>query len=127
MAEGLARRRFGPGVRIASAGSRPTALNPYAVSVLAEIGIDIAGQRAKGMESVAVETFELVVTLCAEEECPVLPPGSRRLHWPIDDPAAHAPEASPQAILTRFRRARDAIAARLDELAVAFRSASTET
>jgi len=130
MAEGVARRLLGPGARVASAGSRPTAINPYAISVLAEIGIDISGQRAKGMDAIAADAFDLVVTLCAEAECPVLPGGIRRLHWPVDDPAAHPSNAAPEAILTRFRRARDAIIARIGELAVELRSqpaGATET
>jgi arsenate reductase len=116
MAEGIARRLLGPAVRVASAGSRPTAVSPYAVSVLAEIGIDISDQRAKGMDAVAADAFDVVVTLCGEAECPVLPAGVRQLHWPLDDPAAHPPNAPPETIRQRFRHARDAIVARLGGL-----------
>ncbi|MBW8270285.1 arsenate reductase ArsC [Caldovatus aquaticus] len=109
MAEGLARARFGPGRRIASAGSRPGVLHPLAVAAMAEIGIDISGQRSKGIEEVDLSRFDTIVTLCAEEVCPVVPGRVRRLHWPIPDPAA-------AGTLEAFRAARDAIARRLDEL-----------
>jgi arsenate reductase len=117
MAEGLAWRLLGPAVRVASAGSRPRAVNPYAISALAEIGIDISGQQPKAIEAVATDGFDIVVTLCAEAECPVLPGAARKLHWPIDDPAAHSPNARPEAIRQRFRNARDALMARLAGLA----------
>jgi arsenate reductase len=80
---------------------------------MAEIGIDISGQHAKGINAVDADSFDVVVTLCAEADCPVLPSVARRLHWPIDDPAAHPPNAPPEAIRQRFRHARDALIARL--------------
>ena len=78
MAEGLARARFGGGVRVQSAGSAPSAVNPLAVRVMAEIGIDVSGQRSKHVETIDPATVDLVVTLCADEVCPALPGAARR-------------------------------------------------
>ena len=112
MAEGLARARFGSRVRVASAGSAPTAVHPLAVAVLDELGIDIRGQRSTGVDAVDPAAVDVAVTLCAEEVCPVFPGTVRRLHWPMPDPAG-APEADR---LARFRSVRDAIARRLADL-----------
>lgn len=112
MAEGLARARFGDRVRVQSAGSAPSAVNPMAIEVLAEAGIDIAHHVSKSVASIDPSTVDLVITLCAEEVCPVVLGGARRLHWPLPDPAA-APEAERRE---RFRKVRDEIAARLEQL-----------
>lgn len=114
MAEGLARARFGGGVRVQSAGSAPSAVNPLAARVMAEIGIDVSGQRSKHVETIDLATVDVVVTLCADEVCPVLPGEARRLHWPLPDPAAAA--GSEGERLDRFRSVRDEIAARLAQL-----------
>jgi arsenate reductase len=70
MAEGLARRAFGPDVRVQSAGSRATHVNPLAVAVMQESGIDISNQSSKAVDTIDPTTVGLVVTLCAEEVCP---------------------------------------------------------
>lgn len=100
--------------RFFSAGSKPNSVHPLAIEAMREIGIDIAGQRSKGMDEVPLGEADIVVTLCAEEVCPVVPPGVRRLHWPIPDPAAA--EGSQEERLAAFRAARDDIARRLDSL-----------
>jgi arsenate reductase (thioredoxin) len=123
MAEGLARNLFGPGVAVTSAGSKPTRVNPAAIEVMAELGIDISGQHSKSVDEVATGDLDLVVTLCAEEVCPVLPGSVRRLHWPIADPASDDPAITPEAMRDRFRAARDEIAARIDDLALGSRRA----
>jgi len=71
MAEGLARAILPETVEVASAGSAPVGLNPYAVTVMAEDGIDIASHYSKGLDEVAPETADLIVTLCADEVCPI--------------------------------------------------------
>jgi arsenate reductase (thioredoxin) len=109
-AEGLARQLFGDRAIIQSAGSEPTTINPLAVAALREVGIDSTGQHAKSLDTIDTANVDLVITLCAEEVCPVLPSRARRLHWPIRDPAA-------VGTLDAFRAARDEIAARLRELA----------
>jgi len=87
MAEGLARALAPPGYRFLSAGSAPGVLNPLAVAAMREIGIDISQHRAKGLAGIAFDQVDAIVTLCAEEVCPVVPGRVRRLHWPLPDPA----------------------------------------
>lgn len=110
MAEGLARAILPASVEVASAGSAPSVLNPLAVEALSETGIDISHHRAKPIEEASPQTADLVVTLCADEVCPVIPGQVRRLHWPITDPAAANDIAA-------FRTARDQIKARIEVLA----------
>jgi arsenate reductase len=109
MAEGLARARLGDRVPVMSAGSRPTQVNPYAIEVMREIGIDITAHRSKPVAAIDPAAVGAVVTLCAEEVCPVFLGGARRLHWPIPDPASEDPSLSREEMLARFRAARDAI------------------
>lgn len=115
MAEGLARARFGDRVRVASAGSSPTAVSPFAIAALDEIGVDISGQRSTSVDDVDPASVDLVITLCAEEVCPAFLDGARRLHWPLPDPAAAA-GSDAAAALERFRSVRDEIARRLESL-----------
>jgi len=116
MAEGLARRRFGERAEVLSAGSQPAGVNPYALEALAEIGIDGGGQHSKSVETIDPASLDLVVTLCAEEVCPVLPGRVRRLHWPIPDPAVKGEPLPAEEMRARFRAARDTIRERLAEL-----------
>ena len=110
MAEGLARAMLPASFDVASAGSAPGQLNPLAVAALSEVGIDISGHWSKPLEEVAPDTADLIVTLCAEEVCPFVPGPVKRLHWPINDPAAAGDIAA-------FHTARDQIKARIDVLA----------
>jgi protein-tyrosine-phosphatase len=87
MAEGLARRMAPPGYRFYSAGSEPGELHPLAVAALAEVGIDISHHRAKGLAEIPRAEIDTIVTLCAEEVCPVVPGDVRREHWTLPDPA----------------------------------------
>jgi arsenate reductase len=114
MAEGLARAVAPPGVAIWSAGSAPSLINPLAVRALAEVGIDARSQRSKGIDEVPIGDVDTVVTLCAEEVCPVFPGAVRRLHWPLPDPAA-APGTGGQR-LEAFRRVRDELALKVRSL-----------
>lgn len=116
IAEGLARRHFAGRVRVQSAGSQPATVNPYAVEVMAEIGIDLAGQHSKSVQTIDPAGVDVVVTLCAEEVCPVFLGAATRLHWPIADPASSDPALDRDALLARFRTAREAIAAMLPRL-----------
>ncbi len=116
MAEGLARARFGDRVRVQSAGTQPSHVNPNAIAVMAERGVDMAGQHSKAVSTIDPATVDLVVTLCAEDVCPLFLGAATRLHWPIDDPASSNPSISREEFLARFRRARDEIDARLNEL-----------
>ncbi len=109
MAEGWGRTLLGPlGVRIQSAGSEPTTVNPFAVQVMAEVDVDIADQHSKLVDDIDPAGVETVITLCAEEVCPAFLGKAERLHWPVDDPASKTP--LPEAeMLARFRTARDLI------------------
>ena len=117
MAEGLARKLFGDHVRVQSAGSQPTRLNPIAVEVMREIGIDISAHTSKAVDALDGADVDTVVTLCAEEACPVFLGHVRRIHWPISDPATSDPAVTPDEALARFRVARDQLRARLEVFA----------
>ena len=109
MAEGLARASAPEGWKVFSAGSRPTQVNPHAAVALRELDIDPDRQHAKGLDDVPIRDADWVITLCAEEECPVAYTKGTRLHWPFPDPAA----ADRDEALRRFREIRDAIRERL--------------
>ncbi len=111
MAEGWARHLHGKRVDAVSAGMAPAGLDPRAVRVMAEVGVDIGGQQSKGLAELGKRRFELVVTVCdrAREACPVLP-GARHLHAGFPDPPALARgAASEEEALDHYRRVRDAI------------------
>lgn len=114
MAEGLARADAPPGWTFYSAGSKPGVLNPLAVEALREVGIDISGHRAKGLEEVPLDEADVLVTLCAEEECPYVPGPMQRLAWPLPDPAAT--DGDRETRLRAFRSVRDEIRRRLSQL-----------
>ncbi len=111
MAEGLARALLGSSCEIQSAGSKPSSVNPLAVEVLNELAIDISRHKSKAASEIDVSRVDLVVTLCAEEVCPVLPGNVRHVHWPIADPAAAI--GSPAQKLEAFRQAREEIKKRI--------------
>ena len=117
MAEGLARALLGDRVEVQSGGSRPSKVNPYAIEAMAELGIDISGQRSKSVDEIDPAGLDAVITLCAEEVCPVLPGTVRRLHWPIADPASADPGISAEEMRRRLRTARDQIRGRIADLA----------
>ena len=117
MAEGLARKRFGDRLRVQSAGSRPSRVNPWAIEVMREVGVDLATHDSKSVETIDPNTVDTVVTLCAEEVCPVFLGKARRIHWPIEDPASDDPAISRDAMLARFRSARDQIQGYIETLA----------
>jgi arsenate reductase len=114
MAEGLARSLLPATVRVQSAGSQPSRVNPYAVAVMAELGIDMAGHRSKSVATIDPASVDTVITLCAEEVCPAFLGAARRLHWPIADPASDDPTLTPALLTARFRTARDAIRRHLE-------------
>lgn len=113
MAEGLARSLLGERFVVQSAGSEPSRVNPYAVEVMNELGIDLSSHHSKSVQTIDPATVDTVITLCAEEVCPVFLGRARRLHWPIPDPASSDPSLGRNEMLQRFRSARDAIHERL--------------
>ena len=121
MAEGLGRHILGPDVEVLSAGSQPSKVNPYAIEAMRELGIDISGHHSKSVDVVNAAAIDLVITLCADEVCPVLPGRVQRLHWPIPDPATSDPTVSPDQMRERFRTAREEIRARITGLAAEFK------
>ncbi len=113
MAEGLARQLFKDNAKIQSAGSNPSMINPFAVKALAELGIDASKQYSKSVRDIDLSGVDLIITLCAEEVCPVVPAKIRRLHWPVEDPAGKGVTAEEK--LGAFRKARDEIKQKLEE------------
>ena len=114
MAEGIARSLAPAGVRIASAGSKPTHVRPEAIAVLREIGIDISGHRSKAVSEISLAGIDTVITLCGEEECPIFSGRVRRLHWGFADPAAYHGKEGDR--LEEFRHTRDELLRRIQAL-----------
>ena len=117
LAEGLARKAF-PNAEIQSAGSHPGTLNPYAVKVMNEIGIDISNHHSKSVDDLSpnfLVDLDYVITLCAEEVCPVLVSKAKKLHWPLPDPASKD-KLTQEEFINRFRAARDSISEKLNQL-----------
>ncbi|MGD8862773.1 MAG: arsenate reductase ArsC [Myxococcales bacterium] len=117
MAEGLARDLFGDAVRVQSAGSAPSRVNPFAITAMAELGIDLSAHRSKSVDTIDPGSVDLVITLCAEEVCPAFLGRARRLHWPLPDPDRKHEDLSDAQRLEHFRATRDAIRTRLQALA----------
>lgn len=113
MAEAFA-RFWGEGrAEAVSAGVEARGLHPMAVEVMRDRDIDISGQRSRPFAEELASSMDYVVTICgdAEEECPVLPPQVRRLHWLLEDPARA--EGDAEAIRRVFRTSRDEIERRV--------------
>lgn len=117
MAEGLARKLFGERVPVSSAGSEPSHVNPFAIEVMREVGIDLAAHQSKSVQTVDPANVGTVITLCAEEVCPVFLGSARRLHWPIPDPASKDPSIQREEMLQRFRTARETLQGMLEKFA----------
>jgi arsenate reductase len=117
MAEGLARHMFGDRARCQSAGSQPSHVHPYAIEVMREVGVDLSTHISKAVDVIDSGGVDCVITLCAEQVCPVFLGQVRRLHWPIPDPASDDPALSPDVLRARFRGARDTIRGKLEAFA----------
>lgn len=111
LAEGIARFLAPPSVAVSSAGSSPAFVRPQAIEVLKEIGIDISAHRSKAIEEIDGSSVDAVVTLCAEEVCPVFLGNAVRLHWGLPDPARATGDEA--ARLNAFRVTRDELFRRL--------------
>lgn len=113
MAEGLLRARAGDRFEAFSAGSEATQVRPLAILAMAELGIDISGQRSKTTHEYTGQVFDHVITVCddAKEACPYFPGARRRLNWSFEDPAAVS--GTEDERLAVFRRVRDEIVARI--------------
>lgn len=109
MAEAIAREMFGQEAVVASASPTPATAHPLAVEVMAEIGMDIGEQRQHDVTPSDMADYDVVVTLCAEEVHPALPPRVKHLRWPVPDPEL----ARPEEALTVFRQVRDQLRERI--------------
>ena len=122
MAEGWARHLKGDQIEAYSAGIEAHGLNPDAVRVMAEAGVDISGQRSKRVGELQETKFDYVVTVCghAHENCPVFPGKATIIHVGFDDPPRLAADAKTEAErLAPYRRVRDEIRAFVETLPTA--------
>jgi len=113
MAEGLAKHLFGEKHTIQSAGSNPSRVHPDAIHVMQEIGIDISQQTSKSVRSIDLSKIDLVITLCADEVCPIVPSKAKKLHWPLPDPIGYSSTDEEQ--LENFRKVRDLLWKKLNQ------------
>lgn len=115
MAEGLLGHMGGNHFEVSSAGVSPSSVRPEAIDVMREVGIDISNHRSKSVDEFVEKEFEYVITVCdnANEQCPVFPGTTQRIHWSFEDPAAV--NGDQEKTLAVFRRVRDEIGARLQE------------
>jgi protein-tyrosine-phosphatase len=115
IAEGWARHLFPAGVSVCSAGSAPSHdVDPHAVRVMQEVGVDISYQRPKPVGDVPLGDIDTVITVCAEEACALPPGGLVQHHWALEDPTLV--EGSEEEVLAAFRKTRDELKFRLEEL-----------
>ena len=117
MAEGLLRHDAGDRFEVASAGVEPTQVRPLAIKAMNEIGIDISGHRSKSVDEFGGQNFDYVITVCdnANQQCPMFPGKTQRIHWSIEDPAAVV--GSEEEQLKVFQRVRDELREKLREFA----------
>ncbi len=113
MAEGLLRAYGSDAYDVHSAGTEPSKVNPFAVQVMSEIGIDISQQRSKNVNEYIGQDFALVITVCdnAKEHCPIFSGPCLREHWPFEDPAKA--DGTDEERLKVFRKVRDEIATKI--------------
>ena len=116
MAEGWARALADDSVTVQSAGIEAHGKNPRAIAVMQEAGLDISQQESTRVDEAMLEAADLVVTVCghADEHCPILPPGTHKEHWPLNDPAKAA--GSEDEIMQVFHASRDEIKQRVTDL-----------
>ncbi|MDZ7749757.1 MAG: arsenate reductase (thioredoxin) [Halofilum sp. (in: g-proteobacteria)] len=116
MAQGYARALGGGAVEALSAGIEAHGRNPRAVAAMAEDGVDISEQESTRLDDDMLAHADVVVTVCghADEHCPIVPPGTRKEHWPLSDPARA--EGTEEEIVAEFRRVRDEIKRRVSAL-----------
>jgi len=109
IAEGFLRHMAGDKFEVFSAGVKPTQVNPLAVQVMAEVGINISKHRSKSAMEFIGQQFDYVITVCdnAKQTCPVFPGHYEKLHWSLEDPAEA--KGSDEERLAVFRRIRDEI------------------
>jgi len=116
MAEGWTRQLAGENIRVCSAGIEAHGQNPRALEVMREAGVDIISQESKVLDAEMLADADIVITVCghADEVCPALPPRTRKLHWPLADPARAT--GSEEEIKQQFRNTRDEVRGRVESL-----------
>lgn len=109
MAEGFGKQILGEHFTVLSAGLEAHGVNPTAVEVMAEVGIDISEQTSDLIDTEVLNNAAWAITLCgnANESCPVTPPKVKRLHWGLDDPAKA--QGTEEERIRVFRRVREEI------------------
>lgn len=122
MAGGFARRLAAEDFEIASAGIAPSRVQPLAVDVMREVGVDISAHASKAIDPELLQRADVVVTLCgdANDRCPPVPNARRRLHWDLPDPPRARGRTEDR--LAAFRAVRDDIRRRVVELLAAERA-----
>jgi len=116
IAEGWAKWYGRPLFEIQSAGIESHGKNPRAIAVMKEAGVDISHQESTKVTDQMLQDADLVVTVCghADEHCPILPAGTNKEHWPLDDPAKAS--GNEEEIMAVFRASRDDIEQRVKDL-----------
>lgn len=116
MAEGWAHHLAGERVEAISAGIEAHGKNPRAIAVMQEAGVDISQQESTRLTDDMLEAADVLVTVCghADENCPVVPAGIKKIHWPLEDPAKAS--GSEELVMQVFRASRDDIRRRVQEL-----------
>jgi arsenate reductase (thioredoxin) len=117
IAEALLRIKGGPAFQVYSAGIEPKPVNPFALQVMKEIGVDISNQHSKDVSTVIRNSFDWVITVCdhAKQRCPIFP-SARLLHWDIRDPET----------LQDFRDTRNELSIRIDQFLKTIEPAKSE-
>jgi len=126
MAEGWTRYLGGDDFHAESAGIEAHGKNPRAIAVMREAGVDISGQESTVVSAGMLQRADIVVTVCghADEQCPALPAGTHKVHWPLTDPAkAVGPE---EQVMAEFRATRDEVKRRVEILLESLARASDQ-
>ena len=115
MAEGFLRHMAGDRFEVFSAGVKPTQVNPLAVKVMAEAGVDISKHRSKSAMEFIGQQFDYIITVCdnAKQTCPVFPGKHEKIHWDLEDPAEA--QGSEEERIVVFRTIRDEIRKKIEE------------
>jgi arsenate reductase (thioredoxin) len=116
MAECLARDLFDDSINVQSAGSKPSQVNPFAIAACAEIDLSMDGHSSKNVNDIEPSGVDLVITLCAEEICPVFYSKAKHIHWPLQDPDRKGGDLTDAERLEHFCTTRDEIKLRLEQL-----------
>lgn len=119
MAEGALRHYRGQEFEVFSAGTKPSTVNPIAIKVMKEIGIDISGHRSKHVDEFKGQKMDYVITVCdsAKESCPIFPGATKVMHWPFPDPP-HG-QVENEVVLGEFCKTRDMIVAKFKDFKAA--------